>query len=402
MDPVTVYKAVRTADTVRRVVPWRAVAVGVATTGLAVAVVALLLVQALFFGGPTRGGAAPVAGAGCVTLASGTTVADLDPRQSAVATTIVAVAQARRLPQRAAIVALATASQESNFRMYANDGSDPRLRADQRGVSASLRYPHDAVGRDHGSVNYMQQQFPWWGTLDQLMDPRYPAEKFYDTLLTVPGWEALPVTVAAQRVQRSAFPTAYADDEALAVQLYAAITGTGGAVTTPVGFEQAVAGCTDTAVPAGFEALAGATAGQRVVNAAARWLGTPYSWGGGTVNGPSEGFAQGAGIVGFDCSGLVLHAWFAGAGVRLPHSSATISATTARVPASAVQAGDILSFASSPGGGRVTHDGLYDGRGGMIHAPHTGDVVKVSPGVLADPYWTARLVSITRPAGAAP
>ena len=57
------------------------------------------------------------------------------------------------------------------------------------------------------------------------MDPVYAAGKFYDTLLAVEGWQDLPITVAAQRVQRSAFPTAYADDEPLARELLAALLG---------------------------------------------------------------------------------------------------------------------------------------------------------------------------------
>lgn len=82
-----------------------------------------------------------------------------------------------------------------------------------------LALPHEAVGSDHGSVGVFQQQWPWWGTLADLMDPTKSAGKFYESLLEVPGWQSLPVTVAAQRVQRSAYPDAYADDEALARQL---------------------------------------------------------------------------------------------------------------------------------------------------------------------------------------
>ncbi len=402
MDPITAYKAIKTADAVRRVVPLRRILLGAATTVTAIGLVGLLLLQALFFGPQPMPSTPRAAGAGCVTLAAGTTVADLDPEQTAIAATIVRVSQERGLPEQAAVIALATASQESGFRMYANDGSDPRLRPEQRGVSASMSYPHDAVGRDHGSVNYMQQQFPWWGTLDQLMDPTFPAEKFFDALVDVPEWQSLPVTVAAQRVQRSAFPTAYADDEVLARQLYATITGAASPSAVPAGFERAVRACSSSAVPAGFDQLAGATAGERAVNVAARWLGTPYAWGGGTINGPSEGFAQGAGTVGFDCSGLLLHAWYQADGSRLPHSSATISAIYPRVPPALIQAGDILSFYSTPGGGHVTHDGLYDGRGNMIHAPSTGDVVKLSPNVLTDPYWSARLATITRPSAGTP
>lgn len=147
--------------------------------------------------------------------------------QRANATTIVAVGEQMGLPEQGIVVALATASQESGIRMLANDGSDPRLQDDQKDVSRSLEYPHDGVGHDHGSVNFMQQQYPWWGTLDELMNPQIAAMKFYDVLLETPGWESMPVTVAAQNVQGSAFPDAYADDEVIARQLYAELRGAG-------------------------------------------------------------------------------------------------------------------------------------------------------------------------------
>ncbi len=58
------------------------------------------------------------------------------------------------------------------------------------------------------------------------MTPAVSARKFYDTLLAVPGWRTLPLTVAAQRVQHSAYPDAYADDETLARQVYAVLADT--------------------------------------------------------------------------------------------------------------------------------------------------------------------------------
>jgi cell wall-associated NlpC family hydrolase len=352
------------------------------------------------------------------------TVAGLDEVQIAHAVTIVEVGLARELPTQALRIALAVAAQESRFRNYANDGTGD-LQPDQRGVSRSLRYPHDAVGRDHGSVNVFQQQYPWWGSLDELMDPPTAAGKFFDALVEVPGWESLPLTVAAQRVQRSAFPTAYATWESLADEILAAVlepAGTGG--TAPPAVPSAVpsagppvgpaAGsapgpsgpggtgvpgdpCADRAVPAGFTPLAGADAGEVAVNVAASWIGTPYSWGGGTRTGPSLGIGPGADTVGFDCSGLILHAWYQAAGVEFPHSSRQIAAMTTPVPIEQARAGDILSFATK-GGRTVTHDGLYDGRGGMVHAPRTGRTVEHVPDVFGSDYWSARLVSITRPA----
>lgn len=331
---------------------------------------------------------------------AGVTVDGLDATQLAHAATIVSVGQERGLSTQAVRIALAVAAQESKFRNYANDGSG-QLRADQRDVSRSLRYPHDAVGRDHGSVNVFQQQYPWWGTLDELMDPVYAAGKFYDTLVTVDGWEQMPLTLAAQKVQRSAFPNAYAKWEPLADEILTTLGGTApAAVPASTGLEQsyrgAQAGCDDRQVPAGFTALPGADSGEVAVNVAASWMGTPYAWGGGTTSGPSEGFAQGAGTVGFDCSGLILHAWYQAAGLRLPHSSVAIEAMSTPVSAAEARAGDILSFATA-GGSRVSHDGLYDGKGGMVHAPRTGKTVEHVPDVLNDPYWSSKLVSITRP-----
>jgi len=170
-------------------------------------------------------------GAGSTLLGNATTagvqVADLNPAQMDSAAIIVAVGEQLQVPPRGIVVALAVASQESRFQNYANDGSDPRLRPEQRQVVLSLGYPHDAVGRDHGSVNAFQQQFPGWGTVAELMNPPTAARKFYQALLRVPGWPSMPVTVAAQTVQGSEFPGAYADDETLARQLYTRLAGAG-------------------------------------------------------------------------------------------------------------------------------------------------------------------------------
>ncbi len=115
--------------------------------------------------------------------------------------------------------------QESRLRVYANDGLGADLTRDQYGIGRSLRLPHDAVGTDHGSLGVFQQQWPWWGPMATLMDPAASAGLFYSALARVPAWEILPVTVAAQSVQQSASPTAYADDEPLARRLLAELGG---------------------------------------------------------------------------------------------------------------------------------------------------------------------------------
>ena len=101
-------------------------------------------------------------------------------------------------------------------------------------------------------------------------------------------------------------------------------------------------------------------------------LGTPYSWGGGGPGGASRGFAQGAGIVGFDCSSLVQYA-LSKAGIKAPRIAADQATLGTRAPVGSLAPGDLV--VRNDGG----HIGIYIGNGRMIEAPHTGDVVKVAP-----------------------
>ena len=122
--------------------------------------------------------------------------------------TIIGVAKGKGIPQRGWIVALATAWQESQVLVLANPN-----------VPQSMSLPHEGVGSDHDSVGIFQQRpSQGWGTVPQLMDPTYSASAFFNALLKVQGWESLPVTVAAQDVQGSAYPDAYAKWEGLATQ----------------------------------------------------------------------------------------------------------------------------------------------------------------------------------------
>ncbi len=128
------------------------------------------------------------------------------------------------------LIALAVASQESRFTNYANDGRGSDISFLQTGISASLRLPHEAVGSDHGSVGVFQQQWPWWGTLPDLMNPPpRPASSTRHACRCLAG-NACRSPSPRSRSRRSAYPDAYADDEAVARQLLGA--GRGGA--TPV------------------------------------------------------------------------------------------------------------------------------------------------------------------------
>lgn len=105
--------------------------------------------------------------------------------------------------------------------------------------------------------------------------------------------------------------------------------------------------------------------GVPVVQAATRWLGTPYSWGGGGLTGPSRGFGPGARTVGFDCSSLVQHAWWQGARVLLPRTTYDQISTGVAVPKGRHAPGDLVF----PHRGHVA---MVVGRDRLIHAPRTG------------------------------
>lgn len=98
-----------------------------------------------------------------------------------------------------------------------------------------------------------------------------------------------------------------------------------------------------------------------VVDSARKYLGTPYVWGG---TSPS----------GFDCSGFVQYV-LAENGKSVPRTSQEQFAGGQAVDKSNLQAGDLV-FYNWSGGTEATHVGIYEGNGKMIHAPHSGDVVK--------------------------
>ncbi|MFC4912210.1 NlpC/P60 family protein [Actinomadura gamaensis] len=138
---------------------------------------------------------------------------------------------------------------------------------------------------------------------------------------------------------------------------------------------------------------AGSEQGVIAARAALRWLGTPYSWGGGDTEGPTYGIDQGADTIGFDCSGLVLYAWNK-AGIRLDHWTGTQWTSGPHVPLGRLRAGDLVFFArdtSDPD--TIHHVGIYIGRGRMVEAPYTGATVRISS------IWRGDLIGATRPAG---
>jgi cell wall-associated NlpC family hydrolase len=124
----------------------------------------------------------------------------------------------------------------------------------------------------------------------------------------------------------------------------------------------------------GIPLVYGNQAIEYVIKRAQSQLGVPYSWGGGTADGPSRGIDEGAGTVGFDCSGLVLYA-FAGAGIKLPHYSGSQYNMGRKIPSAQMRRGDVIFY--GPDGSQ--HVTIYLGNNQMIEAPYTGANVRIAP-----------------------
>ncbi|MFG2939893.1 heavy metal transporter [Streptomyces sp. NPDC048282] len=129
------------------------------------------------------------------------------PEQAVNAATIAAVGTGRGMPERAVAIALATSIQESGLRNIEHGD-------------------RDSLGL------FQQRSSQGWGSPKQIMDPAYAAGMFYAHLAKVADYESLPLTVAAQRVQRSGYPEAYAKHETDATLLAAALTGQAAATLT--------------------------------------------------------------------------------------------------------------------------------------------------------------------------
>jgi len=111
-----------------------------------------------------------------------------------------------------------------------------------------------------------------------------------------------------------------------------------------------------------------------VIRRAGSQMGVPYSWGGGTLEGPSKGVDSGAGTVGFDCSGLMRYA-FAGVGVLIPRFSGDQYNAGKHVPPAQARRGDLIFY--GPNGNQ--HVTMYLGNGQMLEASSLAGKVTVSP-----------------------
>jgi cell wall-associated NlpC family hydrolase len=301
-------------------------------------------------------------------------LADLNPEQRTNATTIVQVADALGLPPAAARIAIAVAMQESTLRNLP-DG-------------------------DRDSVGLFQQRAAW-GAYSQRTNPTTAATMFYTGghahqpgLTDIQGWPSMPLTVAAQKVQRSATPNAYAAWTTLADNVVTHLWARAPTIRQPTAqtnahqpappAEQCPGSDGDgstgpdgntSSLPDGL-VVDGTAAGQKAVRFALAQLGKPYRWG---AAGPNA----------YDCSGLTMTAW-ASAGKELQHFTGAQAHAGTSVPRGLHEAvaGDLVFIPGSHGTiAAPRHVGLIigyvqDGAARqlwIVHAPRTGQPVQVTP-----------------------
>ncbi|PIM71266.1 hypothetical protein CTU88_14120 [Streptomyces sp. JV178] len=279
------------------------------------------------------------------------------------AQTIVATGIGLGVPKKGQIIALATAMQESRLR--------------------NLTYgDRDSLGL------FQQRPSQGWGTAEQIRDPVYASERFYKALLEVRGWQQMTVTQAAQAVQKSGYPDAYAQWEPLATTLQKAIAATfptAGKDDTGKDTEAtpSASGCGTTddgssfgpipegAVPEGYEIPKGTDPrARKAIIWAMQQLGTMYQWGGSCTN-PRGEDPMGR----CDCSSLMQQA-YAHAGITLTRTTYTQVNEGKAVSAKALQPGDLIFSRGTAA--RPEHVGMYLGAGLVIEAPRTSKPIRIT------------------------
>ncbi|MER0443251.1 NlpC/P60 family protein [Streptomyces sp. Edi4] len=298
---------------------------------------------------------AALASSGPVTVPGLTRPAEQLPN----AKTIVATGIQMSIPARGQVIALATALAESDL--------------------------HNLDHGDRDSLGLFQQRpSQGWGTRDQILDPVYASTKFYKALQSVQGWEQMPVTVAAQEVQKSAYPDAYAEFEKLATALQQAIAPALGSAAAPAALDGTLgsAGCaaqtgTDYGtippgtLPSGYQIPPTAPpAVQQAIRWALGQLGTPYQWGGSCTS-PHGSDPEGR----CDCSSLMQRAYGV-AGVQLTRTTYTQINEGRAIALDAVQPGDLLFSEGSAA--QPEHVAMALGDGLLVQAPRPGRVVEVA------------------------
>lgn len=273
----------------------------------------------------------------------------------------------------AELVALVAAATESTLHNDANPA-----------VPLSEQVPNDGdppSGGNLDSVGLFQERSSW-GPLTARMNPLAATRMFVLRLMRVPSWLTTPPSIDAQAVEVSAYPDRYAAFEAPARRWLEQIqTGTGAGVAKPGrsslsecgadGLPPAAVGhIPPGSIPAGYTIPSTATDAERIaVTFALAQLGKPYVFGA-------------AGPTAYDCSGLTMAAW-AAAGVTLDHY--TVAQWHEGTPVSRPSQLSPADLILIPGADGTLHPpdpqhvGMYIGKGYVIEAPQTGDVVKIVP-----------------------
>lgn len=274
------------------------------------------------------------------------------------AQTIVATGISLGVPRRGQIVALATAIQESRLR--------------------------NLTFGDRDSLGLFQQRpSQGWGTPQQVRDPVYASTKFYKGLLDVAGWQQMTVTQAAQAVQLSAYPDAYAQWEPLATALQKAIAATfpgnddsgnnaPNAGSCASASETSVDDIPEGKAPKGYTVPKSThPRARKAIVWAMRQLGTPYQWGGSctNANGPDP-------MARCDCSSLMQQA-YKQVGITLKRTSQAQVRDGKAVSAKALHPGDLVFSRGSAAA--PEHVAMYIGDRLVIEAPRSGKPVRIVP-----------------------
>lgn len=315
----------------------------------------------------------------------------------------------------------------------------------------SLKEPHELVGNDADSVGHFQQRASMeWANdasfkakdhpeeaIRRLMSITWESWQFFGGpggspnrgLKEVRGWETMTETDAADAVQGSGFPAAYQKWVGQATQLVDAnqdapaidpskddgsssggssssaspsSSSSGSASSSSSAAADTGGGCGSGGSSAGDPGVAKGAA-KDILDAAKKWLGVPYSWGGGELEGPGYGYGgdgvqpNAPNIKGFDCSGLVRYAVYQGTkkSITLPRTAAQqYAATNAhRVQYKDLQPGDLMFWGASAGS--IHHVAIYMGNGKMIDENHPGGKDQIRDAYVGDFVSGTRLTYVS-------
>ena len=299
----------------------------------------------------------------CAANAAATTVAGFTGDQLDDAATIVAVGRQLGVPQQGWVIAVATSMQEATLH--------------------NINYGDTMSNGEMSSSRGLFQQLQTYGPTRT--DPAAAAKMFYTGgpqgqagLMQIPGWQQMGVAQAAESVQQSGLPDAYAKWQDPAQQVVGKVEGRTCTGVTGNGATGATGGSTEQV------AVAGNPQAQAVINRALAEVGVPYSWAGGDAGGPTLGVCGPDGaendchIVGFDCSGLALYA-YGGVGIAVPHQTLEIwNAFPHITDKSQLLPGDLLLSSSDGAADGIHHVVIYLGGDQVVEAPYSGVLVRVT------------------------